>query len=60
MIQESKEDLMAAFKLDPVNKAVKKELQHLKASGMFSIFCYVWFAAINGDTSSAALAFLTG
>lgn len=32
MVDESKEDLMAAYKLDPNNKAVRKELQLLKAS----------------------------
>lgn len=32
MVDESKEDLMAAYKLDPDNKAVRKELQLLKAS----------------------------
>lgn len=32
MVDESKEDLMAAYKLDPTNKAVRKELQLLKAS----------------------------
>lgn len=30
MISESKQDLMAAYKLDPDNKAVRKELQLLK------------------------------
>ena len=30
MVDESKEDLMAAYKLDPNNKAVRKELQLLK------------------------------
>ncbi|CAM9262779.1 unnamed protein product, partial [Ascophyllum nodosum] len=54
MIQESKEDLMAAFKLDPVNKAVKKELQHLKASGMFSNFCY---AAVKESKEKAKSVF---
>lgn len=32
MVDESKEDLMAAYKLDPSNKAVRKELQLLKVS----------------------------
>ncbi|CAM9514395.1 unnamed protein product, partial [Hapterophycus canaliculatus] len=32
MVDESKEDLMAAYKIDPTNKAVRKELQLLKAS----------------------------
>lgn len=30
MVEESKEDLMAAYKLDPNNKNVRKELQNLK------------------------------
>lgn len=30
MVEESKEDLLAAYKLDPKNKAVRKELQLLK------------------------------
>lgn len=30
MVDESKEDLMAAYKLDPNNKAIRKELQLLK------------------------------
>ncbi|CAB1102792.1 unnamed protein product [Ectocarpus sp. CCAP 1310/34] len=34
MVDESKSDLMAAYKLDPNNKAVRKELQLLKASAM--------------------------
>ncbi len=32
MVEESKQDLMAAYKIDPGNKAVRKELQLLKAS----------------------------
>ncbi|CAN0042842.1 unnamed protein product [Ectocarpus sp. 6 AP-2014] len=32
MVDESKSDLMAAYKLDPNNKAVRKELQLLKAA----------------------------
>lgn len=32
MVDESKSDLMAAYKLEPNNKAVRKELQLLKAS----------------------------
>lgn len=30
MVDESKGDLMAAYKLDPNNKAIRKELQLLK------------------------------
>lgn len=40
MVAESKEDLMAAYKLDPNNKAVRKELQLLK------VFAGLWALCI--------------
>lgn len=36
MVDESKEDLMAAYKLDPNNKDVRKELQNLKVMQSFN------------------------
>lgn len=34
MVDDSKQDLMAAYKIDPNNKAVRKELQLLKVRAL--------------------------
>lgn len=54
MMPESKQDLMAAYKLDPDNKAVRKELQLLKVIRQM-IRC--WGKRLSSTSKYAATSF---